>query len=169
MKTLLLGCGNSRTRKLLYRGLTEEFDELTTIDMNLSCDPDICMQLDGYIKLPFGSETFDEIAAYDFLEHIGQQGDWEGFFREFSEYHRVLKLNGTMGIIVPIGRDAFADPGHKRMFSLNHFMFLSQDFYKESLDKGKSITDYRWFWKNDFKIMAIEESEHHIACLLEKR
>ena len=172
MQTLLLGCGNSRERKIIYDDLSTSFDDLTTIDMNPDCNPDILMDLNTLSTirkaLPFEDGCFDEIAAYDFLEHIGEQGDWRGFFNEFAEYHRVLKPGGIMGILVPVGPDALADPGHKRFFSNSHFCFLSQKFYAEALGKGDAVTDYRWYWKKDFRVKFLENNGHHIGCLLEK-
>lgn len=171
-RSLLLGCGNSRAKKM-YTGKDDEHwvGELTTLDMDPNCGADIVRELDGVWfagKLPFPDEHFDEIGAYDALEHWGTQGDWRGYFAEFAEYHRILKPNGRMGIIVPCGLDAFADPGHKRFFSTNHFHFLSRSWYAEVLAQGMAVTDYRWAFDYDFKIVAGNVSEHHINVMLEK-
>jgi len=171
-RSLLLGCGNSREKKITWEGNTEWAGELTTLDMDPNCGADIVMDygvLQYGVRLPFDGETFDEIGAFDTLEHVGRQGDWRGFFTEFAEYHRVLKSGGLMYVIVPIGKDAYADPGHTRFFSVNHFGFLSQAFYERNLAQGTSCTDYRWFYKKDFDILYLDESGgHHIACVLRK-
>lgn len=178
-RSLLIGCGNSRVKKVQPGGSPEWVGELVTIDMDPNCGADIVMNLDGLgarslrhpwkKRLPFPDAYFDELAAYDVLEHFGVQGDWRGWFLEMAEFHRVLKPNGLFGIIVPIEKDAFADPGHTRFFSINHFAFLSQDFYDSNIKKGTSATDYRWFWKLNFNIYYVEQQgNHHLAVLLKK-
>ena len=136
MDVLLLGCGKLRVRNIIRKVDKPDFfgDNLTTIDIDPASKPDIIMDLGDLPSgghLPFPDESFDELHAYDFLEHIGKQGDWKGFFTEFGEYHRVLRDNGLFFILVPIGGDAFGDPGHTRFFHQNHFVFLSQEFNKQ--------------------------------------
>lgn len=173
MDVLLIGCGGSRLRKIRLEHDKGDFigDNLTTIDMNPDCNPDVVMDLGGLgdgDKLPFPDSNFDEIHAYDVLEHLGRQGDWRGYFTEFAEYHRVLKDGGRFYIIVPIGSDAYADPGHTRFFSVNHFRFLSRKFY-ETHPSDSSYTDYRWFWKKDFDVDHVQTvGDHHLAVILVK-
>lgn len=166
-QNLLLGCGNSRQKKVTYKGSTEWEGELVTLDMNPKCGADIQWNLEDR-PLPFKPDTFDEVHAYDVLEHIGKQGDWQGFFREFEDYWRILVPGGLLCLIVPIGADALADPGHTRFFSKTQFGFLSQDFYAKNLEKGACVTDYRWFYKKNFEIRYMEECAHHIGVVLEK-
>ena len=45
MKSLLLGCGNSRVKKL-YVEPDKEFGELTTLDINKNCGADVVFDLD---------------------------------------------------------------------------------------------------------------------------
>jgi SAM-dependent methyltransferase len=169
---LLLGCGRSWKRNISTGGrLDFSGDTLTTIDIDPGSKPSIVMDL-GELpyggRLPFADESFDELHAYDVLEHIGTQGDWRGFFTEFSEYHRVLRPGGKFFILVPIGEDAYGDPGHSRFFSCNHFGFLSQGFYDHP-QQTTVVTDYRWFWKKSFDISYMEKVEgHHIAVILVK-
>jgi SAM-dependent methyltransferase len=167
MPSLLLGCGDDRRKKLQLAGAPEWTGELTTIDMNPDCGADIVHNLDSH-PLPFEDDTFDELAAYDVLEHLGRQGDWRGYFDEFAEYWRILKPGGTFGIIVPIGADALADVGHTRFFSGNAFCCLSQKWY--AANKGSmSFGDYRWYWKRDFDVVFLEQIEnHHLATVLRK-
>jgi len=175
MNILLIGPGKNRIKAITFSGDDTNFsndDTLTSIDMDPSSNPDFLMDLNEVFpdgKLPFNDETFDEIHAYNVLEHIGRQGDWKGYFKEFEEYHRILKNNGKFFILVPILNDAIADPGHSRFFHRNHFGFLNQNFYTLNKEKTTSATDYRWFWKKNFEIDFIAEFEgHHLAVILRK-
>lgn len=175
MNILLIGPGHIRIRAISFSDQGINFsddDTLTSIDMDPSCNPDFLMDLNEVFpdgRLPFDDETFDEIHAYNVLEHIGVQGDWKGYFKEFGEYHRILKNNGQFFILVPILEDALADPGHSRFFHRNHFGFLNQGFYDLNHGKSTSATDYRWFWKKNFEIDFMTEYEnHHLAVILRK-
>jgi SAM-dependent methyltransferase len=167
-RSLLLGCGNSRKKKLFLGENRDWTGELTTMDMDPNCGADVIWDLEKH-PLPFPDDTFDEMGAYDVLEHFGRQGDWRGYFDEMSDYHRILKPGGLFGIIVPIGNDRFADPGHTRFFSANHFGFLNNAFYQNTLDANLPITDYRWYWKKNFNLAYAQVIEdHHFAVVLEK-
>ena len=166
-RSLLIGCGNSRIKKVFFVTSRDWTGELTTLDMNPNCGADVVHDLEQR-PLPFPDDTFDEIGAYDVLEHIGKQGDWRGYFDEMAEYWRILKPGGYFGISVPINEEMTADPGHTRFFGVNHFGFLTQDFYQHCIDRDQPITDYRWYWKKNFKIAFGEKSDHHIGVILQK-
>jgi len=171
MDVLGLGLGHSKKRHIRDENQSESFEDanLTTIDMDPGSSPDILMDLDVITrgeKLPFPDESFDEIHAYNFLEHIGRQGDWRGLFIEFGEYHRLLKDGGEMYILVPLHEDSIADPGHTRFFHQNYFGFLNQGYNKDSTNGG---TDYSWFWKKNFDIHFMQVTDkHHLAVILRK-
>jgi hypothetical protein len=167
LPSLLLGAGHSRQKKVWLVDRPEWVLPLVTLDMGTDCGADVVWDLDNR-PLPFPDEHFDELAAYDVLEHIGKQGDWRGWFDEFAEYWRILKPGGFFGIIVPIGWDYFADPGHTRFIHVNHFGFLCQAFYEDNLKKGTAVTDYRWFWKKNFDIAFMENQGHHLCVMLKK-
>lgn len=180
-RSLLIGCGNNHAKQVQYNGKAEWTGELFKIDMNPNCGADLVFDI-GLIpalkhpyeccsaaRLPFEDNTFDEIGAYNCMEHWGVQGDWRGWFVEMAEYHRILKPGGMMSILVPIGPDALADPGHTRFFQQNYFGFLSQEFYGRNRIVGSCFTDYRWFWKLNFDILYMQEHEgHHLAVVLRK-
>lgn len=168
MPSLLLGCGNDRRKKCAYASRPDWVLPLVTVDMNPTCGADVVWNLEQR-PLPFEDASFDEIGAFDVLEHIGRQGDWRGYFDEMAEYHRLLKPGGIMYIIVPINGDALADPGHTRFFSLNYFGFLNQEFYTKNLAQGRPVTDYRWYWKLNFDVLSMDNKEnHHLAVILQK-
>lgn len=179
-RSLLIGCGNSREKKVRLSSAPQWAGELTTLDMNPNCGADVVFDLDrisipmrdclhGSRVLPFDDNTFDEMGAFDVLEHIGRQGDWRGWFTEMAEFHRILKPGGTFGIIVPIGQDALVDPGHTRFIHAMWFHFLEQSHYVKALAAGSPVTDYRWYWTLDFEILFMEkQADHHLAVLLRK-
>ncbi len=167
-QSLLIGAGNSRQKKVQFGGNAEWSGKLVTLDMNPNCGADVIWNMEDR-PLPFPDDSFDEMGAFDTLEHWGRQGDWRGFFEEFAEYWRILKPGGLFGIIVPINKDALADPGHTRFFHANYFGFLNQKFYEHNLSKGTCATDYRWFWKLNFDLLYMDDANgHHLAVVLQK-
>lgn len=166
-RNLLVGAGRNHAKRVG----DERWDgELVTVDINPDCGADVIHDM-GSRPFPFGDAEFDEVHAYDSLEHWGTQGDWRGWFDEMAEYHRILKPGGLFVAVVPVGIDHFADPGHTRFFSANHFGFLSQKWYKEQERAGTSASDYRWYWKLDFDIVEhrlIGEPAHHLAIVMRK-
>ena len=81
-RELLIGCGSSHRKNLTFDG-TYEWSNLTTLDYNSDHNPDIVHDLCKF-PLPFEDNVFDEIHAYEVLEHTGQQGDYKFFFEQFS-------------------------------------------------------------------------------------
>lgn len=153
---LLVGCGNSRRKKL---SVTEHADwqELVTIDHDPNCGADIQHDLD-VTPWPIESNTFDEVHAYEVLEHLGRQGDYKSFFRHFAEIYRVLKDGGVLVATCPMWNDkwAWGDPSHTRIVSRQSIIFLDQTEYTRQVGKT-SMTDFRWLWKGDFEPIAAEE------------
>lgn len=158
MKQLLVGCGKDTRKKVVLNGNTE-WDSLTTLDFSPSCNPDIVWDLRN-LPYPFEDNSFDEIHAYDVLEHLGTQGDFKTFFEEFTEFHRILKPHGLFVILVPHWQSegAWGDPGHTRVLAPTTFAFLSQKEYEAQVGKTP-MTDYREYYKADFDILALSETE----------
>jgi hypothetical protein len=59
---------------------------------------------------------------------------------------------------------AWGDPGHTRVITRGSLIFLDQ---REYIQVGETpITDYRPFYKADFEIMSLMESEHMFGFIL---
>lgn len=149
MSELLLGCGNSRKKKIFTKG-QEEFTNLVTCDFDTGCNPDVLHDL-NHTPWPFENDTFEEVHAYEVLEHLGTQGDFKSFFATFSEIYRILKPGGKLFATCPAWNSlwAWGDPGHTRIISEGSLAFLSQEQYKQQIGKT-DMTDYRSTWKGDF-------------------
>ena len=163
---LVIGAGNCKDKRLFLPNKSA-FSNVTTLDIDPLTKPDVLWDL-NVRPLPFKDESFDEIHAYEVLEHIGRQGDWKGFFEEFAEYWRILKPEGILFASTPIDPIvAWSDPGHVRYIGIGTLIFLSQDIYKEQVGKT-AMTDYRDVWKKDFKIIHTEEQQGSLFWGLQK-
>lgn len=144
---LLLGCGASRERHLNTG--RAEWSRLVTLDINPDHKPDIVHDL-ANVPLPFEDDTFDEIHAYEVMEHVGQQGDWRFFFDQWSDLWRILKPDGVFFGTSPAANSpwAWGDPGHTRVLSPECMTYLSQPMYAQI--GVTAMTDYRFVYKADF-------------------
>lgn len=125
----------------------ERWKNVTTVDLNPACGPDYVMNIDRGIAMPqtdlcdmklfephdfypellqFKTNLFDEVHAYEVLEHLGQQGDALSFFQDFDEIWRVLKPDGFLCATVPsrFSTWLWGDPGHRRTIQPATLMFL---------------------------------------------
>ena len=163
MKELLMGCG-SRTEKDIYID-NPEFENVTRLDYNADHKPDVVWDLSVH-PLPFEDEEFDEIHAYEVLEHLANQGDYEFFFSEFTEYWRILKPHGKFFATVPTGVWIWGDPSHKRAIQPETLIFLDQDQYQQI--GITSMSDFRSIYKVSFKVIHQEETNGKFYFILEK-
>jgi len=164
-RELVLGCGFKKNFSI---NPNQTWECQSTIDINPDAKPDILMDLSDITKkLPFNDNTFEEIHAYEILEHIGQQGDYKLFFKQFEEYWRVLKPYGTMFITVPKHDElwAWGDPGHTRIINDGTLVFLDQEEYKKQIGIT-SMTDYRRIYKGNFVLMEIIDMDLSKAYIL---
>lgn len=164
MKDLLIGAGTNHDRRI--KTDRQDWDELVTLDMDPSLKPDVCHDLD-LLPYPFPDNEFDEIHAYEVLEHFGSQGDWRGFFAQFTEFHRILKKDGLFCATVPLWTSqwAWGDPGHRRVITPGTLAFLSQSQYQDQIGKT-SMTDYRPYYQGDFECMYLKQLEDSFAFIL---
>lgn len=152
---LLLGCGSNRDKKIRFDG-PDWNAPLVTLDFNEAHKPDVVWDLNN-LPLPFEDSTFDNIHAYDVLEHVGQQGDWKFFFAQWSDLWRILKPGGHFVGVSPHPTSpwAFGDPGHTRVLSPECLTYLSQAEYQKQVGVT-AMTDYRFCYAADFQVVHCE-------------
>lgn len=146
---LLLGCGSSRERRIAVNG-RQGWSKLVTLDAYDGHAPDVVHDLNA-TPWPFEDDTFDEIHAYEILEHLGRQGDAASFFAHFFEAWRILKPGGVLVATCPSYRSvwAFGDPSHTRVISSGSIVFLDRSQYAKQVG-NTAMSDFRWLWKGDF-------------------
>ena len=157
MPELLIGCGNSRDKRLKPRA-NDSWTELVTMDHDPQCGADVIHDLED-LPWPFADNSFDEVHAYEVLEHLGRQGDYRAFFAHFGEIYRILKPAGILAATCPSWKSiwAWGDPSHTRIISQASLVFLSQAEYQKQIGKT-AMTDFRWLWKGDFEAIHIADN-----------
>jgi SAM-dependent methyltransferase len=163
---LLIGCGSRREKAIRGLGQDKGWTKLVTLDNNTAHNPDVLWDLNEW-PLPFSDNTFDEIHAYEVLEHLGEQGDYYGFFKEWFEYWRILKPGGLFHATVPsFGSPwAWGDPSHTRIITAGTLVFLSQAAYEAQVGKT-AMSDFRDLWKGDFELVYSEDDGNTFAFVL---
>jgi SAM-dependent methyltransferase len=167
MSELLIGCGNDRRKKVTIPSRPQDWTNLTTLDIDPSTKPDIVHDL-NVLPYPFLSDQFDEIHAYEVLEHCGRQGDWKFFLDQFAEIWRILKPGGLLVATCPMWDSvwAWSDPGHTRIISKSSLVFLSQEEYEVQVGKT-AMTDYRPWYKADLQTVAAKEEGDTLGFVLQ--
>lgn len=166
-RELLLGCGYRRGKLLGPPNQPLEWKNLTTLDLNPRCKPDILFDLSLNIW-PFDADTFDEVHAYEVLEHLGRQGDIPTFFATFNEIHRILKPGGFLYAMCPSRYSVWlwGDPGHRRAIMSETLLFLDRGRYKKAASRSTPMADYRDDFRGDFDVFASQDNNvMHIFSL----
>jgi SAM-dependent methyltransferase len=163
---LLIGCGNDLRKKVTFDKIPKEWCQLVTLDYDEGLNADVHHDLNS-IPYPFDDDMFDEVHAYEVLEHCGTQGDWRFFFNQFAEFWRILKPGGYFVATVPMWDCVWAwgDPGHRRIITPNTLVFLSQKEYAAQVGKT-AMADYRPWYKADFEPVTYNEKEGTFAFVL---
>lgn len=168
MRELLIGCGSNHVKKLPTPN-GKDWHDLVTLDMNGAHSPDHVHDLED-IPLPFDDNSFDEIHAYDTLEHTGLQGDWKFFFDQWNDFYRILKPGGFFCGISPHWSSpwAWGDPGHTRIISPECMLFLDRLEYANQVGKTP-MTDYRFIYRGDFerKLSVVDEESRQFFFMLQ--
>jgi hypothetical protein len=181
-RELLLGCGHRRDKRAVVPKRDNRPDippnawaHLTTLDMSEDVDADIVLDLNmpHALSQQFDPDTFDEVHAYEVVEHLGRQGDFESFFEFFSDVWEILKPNGFFVATVPSRYSPWlwGDPGHTRAILPETLTFLSQAEYARQLDcpeaQRTSLSDYRNIYHADFETYrTMDDKKNHSFCLL---
>ena len=165
---LILGAGTNTDKRVSFKESPEKaFVNPTTLDF--LGDVDVVHDLNVH-PLPFKDNSFDEIHAYEVLEHLSSQGNFQFFFAEFAEYWRILKPDGYFCLSVPMWDSpwSFADPGHTRVIPKEMFSFLDPAHYEQC---GKSAAaDYReWLGSTHFEGIGFEESQDQLYAILQAK
>lgn len=163
---LLLGSGNSTQKKVTFSAIPPHWTELVTLDVDPGVEPMVLHDLND-TSLPFADDNFDEIHAYEVLEHCGKQGDWRFFFNQFYDFWRILKPGGFFVATVPMwdSKWAWGDPGHTRVICESSLIFLNQEEYRSQIGKS-SMSDYRDWYKADFDVIALESKGDTFCFIL---
>lgn len=157
MKALVLGSGHANDPKhqggefhirVPYAG---PITEITRVDYSPDSNADVIFDLNQK-PWPFEDNTFDEVHAYNIMEHLGHQGDARAFFDEHYEIWRVLKPLGHYYGCCPKMENpwVFAEPSHTRVLLPHSFNFLNRSYYDDQ-DWSTSVSDFRWLWKGDLR------------------
>lgn len=167
MAELLLGCGHRHEKQFGISG-RESWNGLVRLDMNPDTGCDVVHDLD-VLPYPFEDGQFDEIHAYEVLEHCGRQGDWRFFFAQFDELSRILKPGGYIFASTPAWDSpwAWGDPGHTRVIDIQQLGFLDRRIYESC--KETPTTDYRSAYKSDFELAAYHRAGDVVRWVLRKK
>jgi predicted SAM-dependent methyltransferase len=163
---LLIGCGSQRDRRIGVNG-KRGWDKLVTLDNNPDHRPDVVHDLEK-LPWPFDANTFDEVHAYEVLEHLGRQGDWHSFFDQFAEAYRILKPGGFLAATCPSYKSmwAFGDPSHTRVLSSGSLVFLDQEQYRKQVGVT-AMSDFRFYWHGDFKGVWVQENDENFHFVIQ--
>lgn len=168
VKELMIGAGSNRERKVWGGKEKTAFKNLTTLDIEPSHNTDIVWDL-NVTPWPIPDNEYDEVHAYEVLEHLGKQGDAKAFFDHFSEIWRILKPGGQLFASCPLWDSpwAWGDPSHTRIITKHSLVFLCQEEYEKQVGKT-AMSDFRSIYKRNFKILATQEANDVLAFVLEK-
>lgn len=165
MKTLLLGAGNSLKKRIVFADSPDKlFTDVTTLDFE---GADINHDLE-VMPYPIETASFDEIHAYEVLEHTGSQGDFRFFFEQWNEFHRILRPGGYFCGSVPREDSiwAWGDPGHKRVLPESIFNFLAEEYYDQLGETP--CADYRPWIKGWWHPLSSQKSDDCFFFILRR-
>lgn len=195
-RELLIGCGYRRNRLLdpyLYlspnarQAPAQRWGHVVAVDINPACKPDYVMDLEkgfqtsqrplpndfdlfrsiGDVYWELKPDSFDEIHAYEVLEHLGRQGDVTQFLGDFDGLWDLLKPGGWLCASVPSRYSMWlwGDPGHRRAILPASLQFLSRPNYD---NVGRSpMSDYRGLFSGDWDVVYSYDNEETHSFILQ--
>lgn len=165
-RELLIGCGASREKRLSATN-DPKWRGLVTLDNNPEHQPDVVWDLMN-TDLPFDDDSFDELHAYEVLEHTGQQGDYRFFFAQFSDFWRILKPGGLLLATCPKYDSpwAWGDPSHTRIIGNESLTFLDQNEYEKQVGIT-AMSDFRYLYHADFQLLGLTEKDGSLQFILQ--
>ena len=163
---LILGPGFTADKRLDIENLqfgrktvsSEGADEfIDTIDDNPQCNPTFLQDLNETPWMPnkhIHCHKYDEVHAYEVLEHLGRQGNAYEFFATFAQIWWALKKGGLLFASCPSWKSiwAWGDPSHTRIINAGTLTFLMRDEYKKQLGKT-AMSDYRNLLVGDWELV----------------
>lgn len=189
-RELLIGCGHNRRKKVEPKnfcfgrgypiadlGKSHDWGELDTLDCNPDCAADMLWDLNvtpwcrtgpDLVAVPIPADTYDEVHAYEVLEHLGSLGNAQAFFRTFAEVWRILKPGGFLCATCPsrYSEWLWGDPGHTRAILPASLIFLNQPQYDQQLG-NTAMSDYRYMYRADFDTLAAHDNRETFWFVLQ--
>lgn len=111
-------------------------DELYGVDLSGSPDAGFIRRANLVTQpIPFDSDSFDSVSAYDFLEHVPRvfptpdgAGTRFPFIELMNEVWRVLKPDGLLYAVTPVypGKAAFQDPTHVNIMTVDTHTYFTR-------------------------------------------
>lgn len=165
-RQLLLGAGRHHDKRMGVDG-DDQWGDLVTLDSDPSTGANVIHDLDDLPYFHFVGGEFDEIHAYEVLEHCGRQGDWRFFFAQFGEFWRILKPDGLLFATVPSAQSPWVwdDPGHTRRITANTLQFLCRAWYAEALAKTMA-SDYRGALVGDWTVLQAHDDDDQFRFVM---
>lgn len=164
-EVLLIGAGSNHALKLKTPAAKAE-NKITTLDIEPSHGVDVVHDL-NIVPWPFDDGVFNEVHAYEVLEHLGQQGDAIAFFDHFYEAYRILRPGGLLVGSVPSWDSLWAlgDPSHRRVINEGSLRFLDYPSYAAQVGVT-AMTDFRSIWDGDFEAIHLEKTKDQLFFVL---
>lgn len=144
-RELLLGCGSARDKRVRWGDVPETWQSLSTHDIDPETGADVIHDLNVF-PYPWADNEFDEVHAYEVLEHCGRQGDAAFFFAQFAEFYRILKPGGYFVGTTPAwdAQTAWCMPDHCRVIAEGSLAILDHRYYRDlGQHSGRGKADYR--------------------------